>query len=98
MATTLTRADLLEAISRELKLPRHQTTHFLEFFIETMISSIAEEEELKIASFGSFKVRKKTKRIGRNPKTGKEAIITPRRVLSFNPSLYLKKRVQLRNP
>jgi integration host factor subunit alpha len=98
MATTLTRADLLEAISRELKLPRHQATHFLEFFIETMVDAIAEEEGLKIASFGSFKVRQKSRRIGRNPKTGKEAVITPRRVLSFNPSLYLRKRVQLRKP
>ena len=98
MATTLTRADLLEAISRELKLPRHQATHFLEFFIETMVDTIAEEEGLKIASFGSFKVRQKSRRIGRNPKTGKESVITPRRVLSFNPSLYLRKRVQLRKP
>ena len=98
MTTTLTRAGVIEAISKELKLPRQQTVHFLEFAIETMINSIAEEEELKIASFGSFKVRKKTKRIGRNPKTGKEAAITPRCVLSFNPSLYLRKRVQLRKP
>lgn len=96
MATTLTRADLLEAISRELKLPRPQATRFLEFFIATMVDAIVEEEGLKIASFGSFKVRQKSKRIGRNPKTGKEATITPRRVLSFNPSLYLRKRVQLR--
>ena len=98
MATTLTRADLLEAISRELKLPRQKTVHFLEFAIETMTNFIAEEEELKIASFGSFKVRQKSRRIGRNPKTGKEAVITPRRVLSFNPSLYLRKRVQLFKP
>ena len=98
MTTTLTRANIIEVISREIKLPRQQTIHFLEVAIETIINSIAEEEELKIASFGSFKVRKKTKRIGRNPKTGKEAVITPRRVLSFSPSLYLRKRVQLRKP
>ena len=96
MATTLTRADLCEAISRELKLPRHQTTHFLEFFIEIMVDSIAEEEELKIASFGSFKVRKKSRRIGRNPKTGKEAVISSRQVLLFKPSLYLRKKVHSR--
>ena len=98
MPTTLTRAGVIEAISKELKLSRQKTVHFLEFAIETIINSIAEEEELKIASFGSFKVRQKSKRIGRNPKTGKEAVITPRRVLSFNPSLYLRKRVQLRKP
>ena len=61
-----------------------------------MINSIAEEEELKIASFGSFKVRKKSKRIGRNPKTGKEAVISPRQVLLFKPSPYLRKNVHLR--
>ena len=98
MKITLTRAGVIEAISKELKLSRQKTVHFLEFAIETIINSIAEEEELKIASFGSFKVRKKSRRIGRNPKTGKEAVITPRRVLSFSPSLYLRKRVQLRKP
>lgn len=96
MTTTLTRAGVIEAISKELKLPRQKTIHFLELVIETMINSIAEEEELKIASFGSFKVRKKTKRIGRNPKTGKEAVISSRQVLLFKPSLYLRKKVELR--
>ena len=95
MTTTLTRAGVIEVISKELKLPRQKTVHFLEFAIETMINSIAEEKELKIASFGSFKVRKKIKRIGRNPKTGKEAVISPRQVLLFKPSLYLRKKVHL---
>ncbi len=71
MNTTLTRAGVIEAISKELKLSRQRTVYFLELAIETIINSIAEEEELKIASFGSFKVRKKSMRIGRNPKTGK---------------------------
>lgn len=96
MTTTLTRAGVIEAISKELNLPRQQTIHFLESAIETIINSIAEESELKIASFGSFKVRQKSKRIGRNPKTGKEAVITPRQVLLFKPSLYLRKKVHLR--
>ena len=95
MKITLTRAGVIEAISKELKLSRQKTVHFLEFAIETIINSIAEEEELKIASFGSFKVRKKSKRIGRNPKTGKEAVISSRQVLLFKPSLYLRKKVQL---
>lgn len=95
MNTTLTRAGVIEAISKELKLSRQRTVYFLEIAIETIINSIAEEEELKISSFGSFKVRKKSMRIGRNPKTGIEAVISSRRVLSFTPSLYLRKKVQL---
>ena len=67
----------------------------MEFFIETTMDSIAEAEKLKLSSFGTFKVRKKSKRIGRNPKTREEAIVTPRRVVSFYPSFYLRQKVQL---
>lgn len=96
MSTTLTRAEIIESLSRDLKLPRQQAINFLEAVIDTMVDSLADQEGLKIASFGSFKVRQKSKRIGRNPRTGEESVITPRRVLSFNPSPYLRKRVQLR--
>ncbi len=95
MATTLTRADIIETLSRELNLSRQAASHFLEFFIETTMDSIAEAEKLKLSSFGTFKVRKKSKRIGRNPKTREEAIVTPRRVVSFYPSFYLRQKVQL---
>jgi integration host factor subunit alpha len=96
MTTTLTRADIIEALSRELNLPRQKATHFLEFFIETTMNSIAEAEKLKLSSFGTFKVRKKEKRIGRNPKTREKAIVTPRRVVSFHPCFYLRTKVQVR--
>lgn len=96
MTTTLTRVAIIEALSRELKLPRQKAACFLEFFIETTVDSIVEAEKLKLSSFGTFKVRKKSKRIGRNPKTGKEAIVTPRRIVSFHPSFYLRKKVELR--
>lgn len=95
MSTTLTRADIIERLSRELKLPRRQAAHFLEAALEVIIESLANQQGLKIASFGSFKARQKSKRIGRNPKTGEEAVITSRRVLSFHPSPYLKNKVKL---
>ncbi|OJW52822.1 MAG: hypothetical protein BGO67_00630 [Alphaproteobacteria bacterium 41-28] len=98
MATTLTRAEIIDSITKEVKLLRYQATHFLEFVFETMRNSLADEGELKIASFGSFKVRQKSKRMGRNPKTGKEFVITPRRVLLFKPSQYLREKVQLYKP
>jgi integration host factor subunit alpha len=94
--TTLTRADIIDCLVREVDLPRQQATDFLEATLTTMIVSLTDEGLIKISSFGSFNVIKKTKRIGRNPKTGKEAVITPRRVLSFKPSQYLREKVQRR--
>ncbi len=96
MAKTLTRADVIEVLSREINLPRQKSADFLEVFIEITMNSIAEAEKLKLSSFGTFKVRKKEKRIGRNPKTREEAIVTPRRVVSFHPSFYLRTKVQVR--
>jgi integration host factor subunit alpha len=94
--TTLTRADIIDSLVREAHLPRHQATDFLESTLKVMMVSLTETGLVKISSFGSFNVHQKSKRIGRNPKTGKEAVITPRRVLSFKPSQYLREKVQRR--
>lgn len=94
--TTLTRADIVDSLVREVTLPRHQATDFLEATIEVMSGALVDKGLIKLSSFGSFNVRKKSKRIGRNPKTGKEAVITPRNVISFTPSHYLKDKVQRR--
>jgi integration host factor subunit alpha len=96
MTTTLTRADIVDSLVREVGLSRQQAIDFLEANLETMIVALTEEELVKISSFGSFNVRQKAKRIGRNPKTKKEAMITPRRVLSFKSSQYLKEKIQRR--
>ncbi len=96
MATTLTRADIIDNLVREVDFPRHQAADFLEAALKSMVVSLAETGVVKISSFGSFNVRQKSKRVGRNPKTGKEAIITPRKVLSFKPSQYLREKVQRR--
>ena len=94
--TTLTRVDIVDSLVREVDFPRHQAADFLEAVLETMIVSLTDGGVTKISSFGSFNVRQKLKRVGRNPKTGKEAVITPRRVLSFKPSQYLREKVQRR--
>ncbi|MBY0293322.1 MAG: integration host factor subunit alpha [Alphaproteobacteria bacterium] len=93
MTTTLTRADIIDSLIRELDFSRHQATLFLEETLEAVMVSLENNGIVKISSFGSFNTRQKSKRVGRNPKTGKEAVITPRLVLSFKPSQYLREKV-----
>lgn len=94
--TTLTRADIVDSLVREVNFSRPVAAAFLESSIELISGALVEEKALKISSFGSFNVRNKAKRLGRNPKTGKEAVITPRCVISFTPSFYLREKVQRR--
>lgn len=94
MTTTLTRVNLVDSLVREVGLSRQQANDFLEFTLEMMTQALVDEGLVKISSFGSFSSREKAKRIGRNPKTKKEAVITPRRVLSFKPSQYLREKIQ----
>ncbi len=96
VATTLTRADIIDVLVREGDLSRHQGSEFLEASLEMIMAALIEKGNVKLSSFGSFNIRKKSKRVGRNPKTGKEAVITPRYVLSFKPSQYLREKVQRR--
>ena len=93
MSKTLTRADLTEAVYRNIGLSRNESADLVETFLEEVCSCLEAGEEVKLSSFGTFSVHAKRERIGRNPKTGVEATITPRRVLSFRPSHILKDRV-----
>ncbi len=90
---TLTRAEISEAIAENVGFPRHRSVEILEQILEQMIVGLVKEGELKLSSFGSFNVRKKNNRIGRNPKTGKEVMITPRQTISFRASHILKELV-----
>ena len=87
---TLTRADLSEAVFRKIGLSRTESAQLVEMVLDEMCSTIASGESVKISSFGSFLVREKNERIGRNPKTGEEVPILPRRVAVFKPSNVLK--------
>ena len=93
MARTLTRADLTESVYRNIGLSRNESSDLVELVLEEICSCLEEGEEVKLSSFGTFSVQSKRRRVGRNPKTGVEAVITPRRVLSFRPSHILKDRV-----
>ena len=90
---TLTRADLADAVVRKIGLPRNESQELVELVINVLSESLAEGEAVKLSSFGSFNIRQKGERVGRNPKTGQEVPITPRRVLVFRPSNIMKDRI-----
>ena len=90
---TLTRADLAETINRKLGLSRAESLGMVENILEKMCGALAKGENVKISGFGSFVLRDKNERVGRNPKTGVEVPITPRRVLTFRASQLLKDRI-----
>lgn len=90
---TITRAQLGEAVYQEVGLSRNESADLLEAVLDEIAEALGRSETVKISSFGSFSVRAKGQRIGRNPKTGEEVPILPRRVLVFRPSQLLKKRI-----
>lgn len=90
---TITRAQLSEAVYQEVGLSRNESADLLEHVLSEIASALERGEAVKISSFGSFSVRSKGQRIGRNPKTGEEVPILPRRVLVFRPSQLLKNRI-----
>ncbi len=94
---TLTRMDLSEAVFREVGLSRNESAQLVESVLDQMSAALVKGEQVKISSFGTFSVRDKTARVGRNPKTGEEVPINPRRVLTFRPSHLMKDRVATGN-
>lgn len=97
MTRTMTRAQLSEAIYQEVGLSRNESAELLEMVLGEISTSLVRGETVKISSFGSFSVRQKGQRIGRNPKTGEEVPILPRKVLVFRPSQLLKARIRGEN-
>ena len=85
--------DLSEAVFREVGLSRNESAELVETILQHMSDALVNGEQVKISSFGTFSVREKNERVGRNPKTGEEAPIPPRRVLTFRPSHLIKDRV-----
>ena len=90
---TLTRSQLSEAVYQEVGLSRNECSELLESVLSKISETLTKGESVKISTFGTFSVRSKNRRIGRNPKTGEELPISPRRVLVFRPSQGLKNRV-----
>lgn len=90
---TLTRAEIADAMNRKLGLSRADSLGLVESILDKMSDALERGENVKISGFGTFLLRDKTERIGRNPKTGVEVPITPRRVLTFRASQLLKERI-----
>ena len=90
---TITRADLAESVYEQVGLSRNESADLVETVLEEVCQSLIKGDSVKISSFGSFAVREKGQRIGRNPKTGVEVPILPRKVLVFRASHVLKSRI-----
>lgn len=90
---TITRADLAEAVYSSVGLSRTESANLVERILELLSDALVDGEAVKLSSFGSFHVRSKNERIGRNPKTGEEVPILPRKVLIFKPSNVLKSKI-----
>ena len=90
---TVTRAELAESVYQEVGLSRNESADLVEAVLAEMSNALVQGETVKLSSFGSFSVRQKGQRIGRNPKTGEEVPILPRKVLVFRPSHVLKDRI-----
>ena len=93
MGKTLTRSDLSEAVYREVGLSRNESSDLVESVLAHLSNALVDGDTVKISSFGTFSVREKGARMGRNPKTGEEVPIDPRRVLVFRPSHILKDKI-----
>ncbi len=90
---TITRAQLGESVYQEVGLSRNESADLLESVLTYVSDALTRGETVKISSFGSFSIRQKGQRMGRNPKTGEEVPILPRKVLVFRPSQVLKNRI-----
>ncbi|WP_029012993.1 integration host factor subunit alpha [Niveispirillum irakense] len=96
MSNTVTRAQLSEAVYQQVGLSRNESADLVESVLDEISDALADGDMVKISSFGSFAVRSKGERVGRNPKTGEEVPILPRRVLVFRASHVLKSRINER--
>ena len=90
---TVTRAELAEAVYQEVGLSRNESADLVEQVLDEISGALLSGENVKVSSFGSFVLRDKGGRVGRNPKTGEEVPIEPRRVLVFRPSQVMKDRI-----
>jgi integration host factor subunit alpha len=90
---TVTRADLADAVHRRIGLSRAESGEFVEAVLSEIFDAIVSGDDVKLSSFGSFHIRAKGERVGRNPKTGASAPITARRVVMFKASNVLRARI-----
>ena len=90
---TITRADVAETIYEEIGLSRKDSSDILDMILDEIVQELTKGNDVKLSSFGTFSLRDKKARAGRNPKTGVEAVISPRRGISFKPSQTMRKMI-----
>ncbi|MBF0456293.1 MAG: integration host factor subunit alpha [Nitrospirae bacterium] len=90
----MTKADIINSLFENVGLPKKESEEIIETILDAMKRTFSEGESIKVSGFGTFNVRKKRLRRGRNPKTGEDIEITPRTVVTFKPSNYLKAKVE----
>ena len=93
VSKTITRVEISESIAHKTGLSKQRANHILEEALELMIQGLVKDSQLKLSSFASFNINKKNSRVGRNPKTGQEVMITPRKTVSFRASDILKSKI-----
>ena len=96
MTKTITREYLSNCIKKEIGLPRSESLKLVALILDSLSSSIKKDKILKLSSLGTFKVKNKNSRMGRNPKTGKDALISARSVITFSASEKLKNRLNIK--
>jgi len=94
LAGTLTRAHLARAVQGAVGLPRHEAADLVEMVLDEIFEKLVQREEVKLTAFGTFQVREKQERLGRNPRTGEGARIAARLVVTFRPSHILRSRIE----
>ena len=97
MRINLTKKDLVNLIYMQLGFSKQISENIIEDFLSTIVSNIKEEKKLKLSKFGTFSIRQKKSRIGRNPKTKENKLISSREVVLFKPSKEFKEFVNLKN-
>jgi integration host factor subunit alpha len=98
LSKAVTRAELYEAVYQKVGLSRTGSSAFVELVLKEITDCLEKGETVKLSSFGSFMVREKGRRVGRNPKTGIEVMISPRRVVVFKPSAIMKQQINSQPP
>ena len=94
---SLTRLELSDAVVREVGLSRHESMQLVDDVLDHISTALTEGDNVKISSFGTFSCKQKKERVGRNPKTGNEAPITARKVVTFKPSQIMKEKINRGN-
>ena len=97
MRINLTKKDLVNLIYMQIGFSKQISENLIDDFFQTIVSNLSKEKTLKLSKFGTFAIRKKKSRIGRNPKTKKETVISERNVVLFKPSKEFKDYVNLKN-